>query len=158
MRSCKYLQVPQSEKCGKDIIKLKNIQFFRDGKLIDHSDPHLDEKHDTVTQMSSGDVNMCPVRMGAAIVRRIRSYDGATYDTPTSAFWQLDRINHVTSKQVTAAMKDALVAIGEDALHMHKNEIGTHSIRSGAAMPMFLGGCPVYLIMMIGRWSSVAFL
>ena len=37
-------------------------------------------------------------------------------------------------------------------------EVGTHSIRSGAAMAMYLGECPVYTIMMIGRWSSDAFL
>jgi hypothetical protein len=173
MRSCEYLQVPQSEKHRTDIIKLKNIQFFRDGKLIDHSDPHLefsecisitfemqknDKKHDTVTQMSSGDVNMCPLQMGAAIVCRIRSYYGATDDTPILAFWQFNRINHVTSKQVTAAMKDALVSGGEEVLHIHKNKIGMHSIRLGAATAMFLGRCPVYLIMMIGCWSSNTFL
>ena len=108
--------------------------------------------------MSSGDVNMCPVQMGAAIVHKIRSYDGATYDTPILAFWQFDRINHVTSKQVTAAMKDTLVAIGEEVLHIHKNKIGTHLIRLGAAMAMFLGECPVYLIILISCWSSDAFL
>jgi hypothetical protein len=96
--------------------------------------------------------------MGAAIVHKIRSYDGATYDTPILAFWQFDRINHVTSKQVTAAMKDSLVAIGEDVLHIHKNKIGTPSIRSGAIMAIFLGECLVYLIMMISCWSSNAFL
>ena len=37
-------------------------------------------------------------------------------------------------------------------------EVGTHSVRSGAAMAMYLGECPVYTIMMIGRWSSDAFL
>jgi hypothetical protein len=66
--------------------KAQNIQFFRDRKLIDHSDPHLefsecisitfkmqkkDKKHDIVIQMSSVDVNMCPVQMGAAIMCRI---------------------------------------------------------------------------------------
>jgi hypothetical protein len=53
---------------------------------------------------------------------------------------------------------DAVSAIGEDTLHIAANEIGTHPIHSGAAMAMFLGGCPMFLIMMIGRWSSGAFL
>jgi hypothetical protein len=39
-----------------------------------------------------------------------------------------------------------------------KHELGTHSIRSGTAMAMYLGECPVYTIMLIGRWSSDAFL
>ena len=33
-----------------------------------------------------------------------------------------------------------------------------HSIRSGVAMAMYLGECPVFMIMLVGRWSSNAFL
>ena len=116
-----------------------------------------EEKDDTATQMASGDITLCPVRAAAAIVRRIRSYPGANNDTPISAIWKYDRIEHITSKQISNALQDAVSAIGEDVLHIAKHEIGTHSIRSGAAMAMFLGGC-VFLIMMIGRWSSDAFL
>ncbi len=36
--------------------------------------------------------------------------------------------------------------------------MGTHSIRSGVAIAMYLGKCPVYTIMLIGWWSSNAFL
>ncbi len=72
--------------------------------------------------------------------------------------WRYGRIEHVTSKELIAAMQDAVVAIGEDSLGFSKDQIGTHSIRSGAAMAMHLGECPVYTIMMIGRWSSDAFL
>ena len=50
------------------------------------------------------------------------------------------------------------MTIGEGVLHIAANKIGTHSIHSGAAMAMFLGRCPVFLIMMIGLWSSNAFL
>jgi hypothetical protein len=108
--------------------------------------------------MASGDITLCPVRAAAAIVRRIQSYPGANNDTPVSAFWRYDSIDHITSKQITNALKDAVSAIGEDSLHIASNKIGTHSICSGAAMAMFLGKCPVFLIMMIGRWSSDAFL
>ncbi len=86
------------------------------------------------------------------------TYKGANNDTPISAFWCFNRIGHVTSKQVIAAMKDAIQAIGEEVLHIKKSEIGTHSIRSGAAMAMFLSNCLVCLIMMISRQSSNAFL
>ena len=48
--------------------------------------------------------------------------------------------------------------IGEEILGIKAEEVGTHSIRSGAAMSMYLGECPVYTITMIGRWSSDAFL
>ena len=56
------------------------------------------------------------------------------------------------------ALRNAVVAYGETKLGIRKEEIGTHSLRSGAAMAMYLGECPIYVIMMIGRWSSVAFL
>jgi hypothetical protein len=108
--------------------------------------------------MSLGDVNMCPVRMGAAIIRRLRSYEGTNDNTPISAFWQFNRINHVTSKQVITAMKDTIQAIVEDVLSIKKEEIGMHLIRSGVAMAMFLGNCSVCVIMMISCWSSDAFL
>ena len=38
------------------------------------------------------------------------------------------------------------------------DEIGTHSLRSGAAMAMYLNQVPVFTIMLIGRWKSDAFL
>jgi hypothetical protein len=173
MQSCKYLKVTQAEKRRTDILRLCNLRFFKDGTLIEHNSPHLKfsdcisitfkmhekaKKNNTVTQMVSGDVNICPVRMGAAIVQKIQSYKGANNDTPISAFWCFNRINQITSKQVIAAMKDAIQAIGEDILHIKKSEIGTHLIRSGAAMAMFLSNCLVCLIMMISHWSSNAFL
>jgi hypothetical protein len=117
-----------------------------------------DKKNNTLTQMASGNVNMCPVRMGTAIVQRIQSYEGANNDTPISAFWRFNRIDHVTSNQVIVAMKDTIQAVGEDLLHIKKSEIGMHSIRSGAATAMFLSNFLVCLIMMIGCWSSNAFL
>jgi hypothetical protein len=62
------------------------------------------------------------------------------------------------STNVINALQDAVEAIGVDRLGIKKEEVGTHSIRSGAAMAMYLGECPVYTIILIGRWSSDAFL
>ena len=117
-----------------------------------------DEKNNTTTQKALGQVNMCPVRMAASIVRRIRFYEGTNNNTPISAFGHFNHMDHVTSAQVIAAMKDTIEAISEDLLHIKKSEIGRHSIRSGAAMAMFLSNCSVCQIIMIGRWSSDAFL
>jgi hypothetical protein len=173
MRSCKYVKVTQQEKCRTEILRLQNLRFFNNGRLVPHNDPNLeysnclsitfemqkkDKKNDTMTQMALGNITLCPVCAAAAIVRRIRSYPGANDDTPISAIWKYDCIEHITSRKISNALQDAVSAIGEDALHIATNEIRTHSIRSGAAMAMFLGSCPVFLIMMIGRWSSDAFL
>ena len=53
---------------------------------------------------------------------------------------------------------DGVVTNGETKLGIHRSEIGTKSIRSGAAMAMYLSGVPVFSIMLIGRWSTTAFL
>ena len=37
-------------------------------------------------------------------------------------------------------------------------DVGLHSNRSSSAMAMYLNGVPVYTIMLLGRWSSDAFL
>ena len=65
---------------------------------------------------------------------------------------------HVTSKILIDALEGAIEAVGNDRIGIQRGEIGTHSIRSGAAMAMYLGEVPVYTIMMLGRWSSDAFL
>ena len=56
------------------------------------------------------------------------------------------------------ALCDAVEAFSQVRLGIREEEIGTHSIKSGSAMAMYLGQCPVKLIMMIGQWSSYAFL
>ena len=62
------------------------------------------------------------------------------------------------SKMMVDSLRKVVTAIREEKLGFKAGEIGTHSTRSRAAMAMYLGKCPVYTIMMIGRWSSDAFL
>ena len=117
-----------------------------------------DEKADTVNQLASGDVVLCPVRSWAAIVKRIRRYPGSDDGTPVSSVWSNGKLEHITSRMLVNALEAAVEAVGNDVINIQKGEIGTHSIRSGAAMSMYLGEVPVYTIMMLGRWSSDAFL
>jgi hypothetical protein len=91
-------------------------------------------------------------------VKRIRNYKGSSDNTPISAVWRFGKIDQVTSKEMIIALRNAVEAYGENKLGINKEDIGTHSLRSGSAMAMYLGECPVFVIMMIGRWSSDAFL
>jgi hypothetical protein len=117
-----------------------------------------DEKSNTVHHKATDNANMCPVCAAAAIVRRIRNYKDINDDTPISTVYLRSRRSDVTSKQMTSALQDAIKVIGEDVLNIKTSDVGTHSIRSGGAMAMFIGGCPVFMIMLIGRWSSDAFM
>jgi hypothetical protein len=49
-------------------------------------------------------------------------------------------------------------SIRKDKLGFGPDDVDLHSIRCGAAMAMYLRTVPVFTIMLIGRWSSDAFL
>ena len=72
--------------------------------------------------------------------------------------WRNGGLEHISATEMTMSLRAAVVEIGEGKLGIWKDRIGTHSIRSGTAMCMYLGECPVYTIMMIGCWSSNTFL
>ena len=134
--------VPQSEKRRTNILKLRCLRFFKDGRELQHSDPYLvyadcvsitfewqkkDERNDTVTQLASENIILCPVRQWAALVKRIRKYPGSTSDTPVSAVWKNHKIEHVASTEILAALRDAIRSIGEDKLGLKAEQVGTHS-------------------------------
>jgi hypothetical protein len=115
-------------------------------------------KQETVIHGRTDDVTLCPVLQWARLVSRIWMYEGATENTPICTFWRHGRMERITSQQNIAALRAACTSIGSTTLGFELTEIGTHSLRSGAAMEMYLAGVPVYTIMLIGRWSSDAFL
>ena len=173
MRSCEYLKVKQQDKRRTDILKLADITFLREGEIIPHDNPELEysnivtitfrtqkkeERDNTVNQHATNDTLMCPVRIWATIVKRIRSYPSANDDTAVSAVWRNNQIEHITSDQLINAIDAAAESIGYQKLGVKKGDLGLHSIRSGAAMAMYLDEVPIYTIMMIGRWSSDTFL
>ena len=113
---------------------------------------------DTITQMASGDGTLCPVRAAAAIVKRVKKYPGSSQQTPISTVLNHGIIKHITSDHVIDALHNVMGAIGKAELGFKKEDVGTHSIRLGAAMAMYLGECPVFMIVLISCWSSNAFL
>jgi hypothetical protein len=172
-RSCEYLKVSQAEQLQMEQLCMRNICFFKERKIIPHTHPHLEfvdcvsitfehqkqeNKHNTITQESSVDLVLCPVRFAAGLVQRIWSYKGTDSNTQVSAYICNGLVKHVASAQVINALQDMVGGIGETRLGIDKHKIGTNLIRSGAAMAMYLLECLVYTIMIIGHWSSNAFL
>jgi hypothetical protein len=173
MRSCKYLKVKTAKQRRNKIVHICNISFITGTKQLSHDHPQLkyansiaitfkhqkkDEKTDTITLMASEDAILCPVRAEAAIVKRIKKYPGTTSNSPISMYSNNGIIDQVTSDHMINALRDAVGGIEETCLGIKKEDVGTHLIRSDAAMTMYLGECPVFMIMLIGRWSSNAFL
>ena len=174
-RSCEYLKVSGDENKNRrtKILCLRNIRFFRNCREMSHDNPELlnadrvsitfeyqknDERDDTVTQKRTGDLILCPVRSWATIVQRIRGYDGTNDDTPVNVVLIDNQLRMIPSKTMLSALRRAVDTLGKDRLGYTSAEIGTHSLRSGAAMAMYLDNTPTYTIMLLGRWSSDAFL
>jgi hypothetical protein len=171
-RSCEYSAVT-GERRTKLLCK-GNIVFIKDRRILHHSSPilHLADsvtlKFDTqknteqfaeVTQLNNGDPVLNPVVRWANVIRRLEQLPGCGQSTPINAYCdESGQIKLVNSKQVCERLRAAALAIGLDKLGYAPADIGTHSLRSGAAMAMYLSNVPVFTIMLIGRWSSDAFL
>jgi hypothetical protein len=104
---------------------------------------------------------MCPVRACIEIVSQIRSYN-----IPADKLGDI-QINYVEfdgkgftipSSMILLKIRQAVCSLGQEVLGFTADEVGTHSNRSGGAMGMFLAGTPVYTIMLMGHWSSDAFM
>jgi hypothetical protein len=153
---------------------LKNIRFFKGRREINHSDEKLSKagsvsitfelqkrgtKFDTVTHHRSNDRTICPVLVWSKIVKRIRQYPQSTDDTTVNTFMDANKkLHQITGSQLLKQLRRAAQALGHKTLGFKPEQIGLHSARSGAAMAMYLAGVPVYTIMLLGRWSSDAFL
>jgi len=152
---------------------IRNIAFIRDGETLAQNSPSLhladcvsvtferqknDRKAGTVTQWRTLDELLCPVKIWASLTRRILYYKGANKNSPISLVKHKSQIINITGEMIADMCRDGVVAIGETKLGIHRSEIGTRSIRSRAVMAMYLAGVSVFSIMLIGRWSSTAFL
>ena len=174
MRSCEYLRtnIPDEKRRTKTL-QLRDLRFYKKGRLIHHSNANLalsdtititfefqksDERHESVTMHRSGDPVLCPVRAWASVARRVLSYPGTDETSTVNTILLNDTISTISSSTVRTKLRSAVDDIGVDKLGFTGKDIGTHSIRSGAAMAMYLAEVPTFSIMMIGRWSSDAFL
>ena len=88
----------------------------------------------------------------------MRNIPGSSDDTFINDFYDNGICHQVTGEDVKTALRAAAKIIGEDRLGFKPHEVGTHSLKSGAAMAMYLEEVPVYSIMLMGRWSSDSFL
>ncbi len=92
-------------------------------------------------------------------MNKIWSYKEAMETTSACTFHNSSRqLDKITSSQVLLRLRTAAWSVRSARLGFEPNEIGMHYFRTGAAMKMYLVRVLVYTIMLIGRWSSDAFL
>ncbi|KAI2498100.1 hypothetical protein MHU86_16410 [Fragilaria crotonensis] len=173
MRSCEITVTPAPGRTK--ITRLRGVTFRDHGnREMDQKTGDLAEarrvtvtfedqknglKNDRRTHEKTGDPVMCPVLRLASLVNRVlRMVPAAGPDTPLSA----TRLGRALESIVRDTQEKPTIRVHtgrrKGKFGYTAADIGTRSIRSGAAMGLFLMNHPVAKIMILGRWSSDAFL
>jgi hypothetical protein len=177
MRSCEYSKTCSVEESKRTkILRVRNFRFFWKKTEIPHDDPRLPladfvciqfefqknaERSETVGMHRTRANELCPVLGSVKIIKRIRALPGTDKpeDRKVNLFLNAKgERKEVSSHMIRSKLRSAVTAIGEKSLGFKAEDIGCHSIRSGAAMAMCLAKISSYTIMIVGRWKSTAFL
>jgi hypothetical protein len=95
------------------------------------------------------------------VYRRVSDIVDSSDNTPVNTWYNplVKKTVAITATEViTMLRKSCDDGGGQNMFGYNSKDIGTHSIRSGAAMALFLAHESVLKIMILGRWSSDAFL
>jgi hypothetical protein len=80
-------------------------------------------------------------------------------DSALNTVFLATRVSFITSDSLRRFMRSTCSLMGgQPTFGFSATDIGTKSLRSGAAMSLFLTDHSVHKIMILGRWSSDAFL
>ena len=180
MRSCEYLTVPSRGKTK--LLTIGNIVFTTKDKHVtiraDHPrfnelaayvsvtfiDQKNNKKAETRTQSRTSDPVFDPVLMWGRVIWRILHFrPNAPPDTPVNCWFDPTKPSKpprfIRQEDLRNLLRETCaLGGGYTKFGYHPMDIGTHSIRSGAAMSLFLADCSVAKIMILGRWSSSAFM
>ena len=179
MRSCEYSTV--KERGRTKLLTVANVKFYSKHRSeLPHNDPDLEssaefvtitfedqknkKKMETRTQQRTGDPALCPVLAWTRVISRIISSPNTSPSTTVNYFFDpsnpsqslKDRL--ITQDNTRVFLRLTAQLLGKDKVGYLPADIGTHSLRSGAAMALFLANESVHKIMILGRWSSDAFL
>jgi hypothetical protein len=171
MRSCEYLKVSGTRKTK--LLTVEDIQFHKENREIDRQsqqtfdsdtvsvtfrDQKNGELYQRRTAWRTNDPTLCPVRAWSSIVTRILSYKECSIKSSVNTVRVDGKIVLITATTMTTYLRSAATTLGRDRLGFGPESVGTHSLRCGAAMAMYLGGNPTFVIMITGRWKSSAFM
>ena len=180
MRACGFCLTERPGRTRK--LTTANVVFRdKESRLVRHDNPRLSVKAMFVTicfadqkngskmekrsQRRSGIRTLCPVEAWVSVIDRLQKDiiepNGSVSNIPVCTYrTEEGRVFEVDSSQVLQLLRlTCSVHDGENKYGISSPEIGTRSIRSGAAMALALqGGNSDKKIMMLGRWKSAAFL
>lgn len=177
MRSCEYTHTTNRGKTA--LLTVQDVVFVDPNNItLSPHDPILaqrakfvritfqqqknNHKNETRVHQRSGDNVLCPVRAWASTIARIVTSPGTGPHTTVNFVYNPQqplphRSCYLTQKATNTILRSTCNLI-KPPLGYAASDIGSHSIRSGAAMALFLSKNSVASIMKTGRWSSNAFL
>jgi hypothetical protein len=79
-------------------------------------------------------------------------------DTQVNVFFDGTTLIHIQDRSILSLIHAAATVLGKDFPGFAPKKLGLHSIQSGGAMAMYLKGVLAFTIMLLGHWSSDAFL
>jgi hypothetical protein len=123
-------------------------------------DQKNNEKNDTRSQRRTDDPILCPVRRSASLVSRIlRLVPNHGASTTINTILDSGTVLAMSQEFLRDRLRVTCTALGgKKAFGYSASDIGTKSLRSGAAMALFLMNHSTERIMLLGRWKSAAFL
>jgi len=175
MRSCEFVR---TQRQGRTVpLELRNVTFRTEtGREVAIDDPNLIQeseyvtitfvdqkngvKRDRRTQRKTG-IDLCPVRAWGKVCQRVMRTTGRQDNRQRvySIRNEEGELVDVSSRRVATMLKNTCAVYGPVRNYgIQPWEIGTRSIRSGAAMALFMKNHSVEKIKILGRWSSDAFL
>ena len=178
MRACEFCTTETPGRTQQ--LTVENLVFRGlSNEVIQHDDKDLIQKSEFVTicfanqkngmkmekrsQRKTGEIELCPVRAwGKVIQQLVMDFQSADerQNTPVCRYKDLGVPKEVTVTDVKNLLRRTChLMSGENRYGIKAEELGTRSIRSGAAMALAIqGGHSDSKIMMLGRWKSNAFL
>jgi len=101
----------------------------------------------------------CPVKACTARILTLLK-DGATNDTLICAYRTTPKspFSHVSNDDIVQAVRLAVQHHKTATKGYTANDVGSHSLRAGGAMALFLHGVNSTTIMKLGCWTSTAFM
>jgi len=172
LRACEYVQTPEAGKTT--LLSLGDITFRNNKKeQISHQSPDLanckyitltfrnqknGNRNDKRTQQRTSDHFLCPVRRWARVVTRVLLANKTpTKSTPLCAVPSSKK--RITSEFTLHFIRATCTTFGgRPTFGFTPHEIGNRSVRTGAAMALFLNNHSPTQIMILGRWKSAAFM
>ena len=165
-RSCEYVRTPGEPRTRT--IAAADVKFFRirDGE-IEITGPDASRAtgvqlhfrmqknmsaEDRVSMHATGE-ELCPVRAWAHIISTLASAHHTLVGIAVNDFRGTG--GAITYSDINRAIKATIRKSGTEGA---EQTYGTHSVRCGAALAMYLNGTSIVDIMLQGRWSSDAFI